>query len=226
MDISSALPQLSLLIVSAYIIYFSLEDSGERLGTQSEEYLTAKERYDRLRERLSGEDIDALRRYLAEYSKEELSFRKRGALMAAGFSEGDLERLRRGEIKQRAERRALKKIDRLRPIVITPRALLSRDKAQRRSELEDPSRKKLPRLLLKLIPSTLCMTLTVSLMLTAKDGLTASVILEGLLKLSSLPMIAFRGYSAGYSYTKNSVSLWLETKSSIIEGFLGAKGNQ
>ena len=63
------------------------------------------------------------------------------------------------------------------------------------------------------------MTLTVSVALSTKDGLTAADILGGILKLSALPMIGFKGYSAGYNYSKHLASAWLETKAEIIEGF-------
>jgi hypothetical protein len=63
------------------------------------------------------------------------------------------------------------------------------------------------------------MSITVSVMLSAKDGMTASDILNGILKLSALPVIGFRGFCAGYSYSKHTLSLWLETKAGILEAF-------
>ena len=74
-------------------------------------------------------------------------------------------------------------------------------------------------LLLKILPSTICMILTVSVMLNVKEDMTASDVINGILKLSALPVIGFKGYSAGYGYTKNSLSLWIETKANILEKF-------
>ena len=64
------------------------------------------------------------------------------------------------------------------------------------------------------------MAVTVSVMLTAKEGLTGADVLNGILKLSALPMIGFKGYSQGYSYAKHTLTLWTETKANILEAFL------
>ena len=56
-------------------------------------------------------------------------------------------------------------------------------------------------------------------MLNVKEDMTASDVINGILKLSALPVIGFKGYSAGYGYTKNSLSLWIETKANILEKF-------
>lgn len=212
---------LLLLLTSSYIIYFSLEDAGEKFGESTEEYKNAKARYDELRGKIKGEDMEALRSFLCEYSEKELAFRRKGALMAEGLSEEELNIYIKD--KKSADRKNSKKLRRIcliKPVILTPKTLLCRERWQRRSELENPERKKILSLFLKLIPSTLCMTVTVSVMLTAKDGLSATDILNGILKLSSLPMAAFRGYSAGYVYSKNSLSLWLETKANILESFI------
>jgi hypothetical protein len=64
------------------------------------------------------------------------------------------------------------------------------------------------------------MLFTVSIMLGVKDGMTAEFILESILKLSTLPIIGLRGYSQGYAYAKGELTLWLETKTRLIEGYL------
>ena len=47
----------------------------------------------------------------------------------------------------------------------------------------------------------------------------ASQATTDILRLSALPMIGFKGYSAGYNYSKRHAAVWLETKAEIIEGF-------
>ena len=64
------------------------------------------------------------------------------------------------------------------------------------------------------------MAVTVSVVLSAKESLTAVDVIDGLLKLSSLPIIGFRGYSQGYVYTKKNISAWLDTKTSLLTAFL------
>ena len=82
----------------------------------------------------------------------------------------------------------------------------------------------LSQMLLNLIPTTLCMVITISVMLSLKESLGPAEIFEGLMKLSALPIIGIRGYVCGYSYAKDVRARWLETKSRLLEGFLTATG--
>ena len=210
-----------LLLITSYIIYFSLEDAGERSGAETEEYKAAHEKYVSARDAIKGDDIDALRRFCEEYSMKECEGRRRSILIGAGLSPDLLERFRRGaERFDKRTERILKRAERIRREPLTPKTLLSRYAVWTRSELENPEKKKIPILVLKLIPSTICMTITVSVMLSAKDGLTPSDILGGILKLSALPLVGFKGFSAGYSYSKHKCALWLETKANILEAFI------
>ena len=79
--------------------------------------------------------------------------------------------------------------------------------------------------LLTLIPSTLCTVFTVSVILTAKNGLSPSTVIDGILKLSALPIIGFRAYSAGYNFAKNEKSLWLQTRARLLSAFIKQKNN-
>ena len=211
---------LLLLLTSSYIIYFSLEDSGEKCGMETDEYLNAKERYDELRNKISGEDIEPLRDFCYTYSERELKFRRSCALLTAGLELNAPDKFLSGTSFGKATDRILKKIINIKPIVLTPKTLLCREKQHLRSELENPEKRKLLSLIIKLIPSTICMAITVSVILTAKNGMSAEDVISSILKLSSLPVIGFKGYCAGYSYSKHSLSLWLETKSNILEDFL------
>lgn len=221
-----SLPSLLLLIVSSGIIYFSLEDAGENFGETTPEFIKAKERYDSLRNRVTGEDIEPLRAYSADYSRRELEFRKQAALLASGLSEVTLSEYRKSGSAPDGAARVLRRISKMKPVFITPKSLLSRERTSGRSELEDPEARKLPGLMLKLLPSALCTLVTVSVMLTAKEGLSSAEVLSGILKLAALPISAFRGYSEGYSFAKHKRSLWLDTKSGILEGYLSSKQSE
>ena len=211
---------LLLLITSAYIIYFSLEDAGEKYGMQSEEYKASKSLYDEIRAKISGEKISNLRTFCIKYTKDELKFRKQSALISHGLSESDLSDFIMGKRFDRRTNRLLSKVSKIKPASLTPKSLLQRERWHGRSELENPEKRKIAYLVLRLIPSTVCMAITVSVILTAKEGLCGADILNGLLKLSALPMIGFKGYSTGYSYAKHTLSLWNETKSNVLETFL------
>lgn len=217
---------LLLLITSSYIIYFSLEDSGENHGEETEEFKKANERYTRQREKISGAEIEALREFCAEYSRRDLEYRRKSFLLSRGLSECDLKSYSNTSTPNKSTLRTLKKYEKLKAIPLTPKMLLSGKSFSRRSELEDPSKRKIPMLIIKLIPSTLCMMITLSVMLSAKEGLTATDVLNGILKLSALPMIGFKGYSAGYSYVKHDVSLFLESKANVLESFLTQKNSE
>ena len=75
-------------------------------------------------------------------------------------------------------------------------------------------------MLLKMIPTTVCTLVTVSLVLKVKSDMNAAVIIDGILKLSSLPIIGFKGYAAGYNYARGTLRLWTETKSRLLDAFL------
>ncbi len=214
---------LVLLVISSYVIYFSLEDAGEKHGEQTPDFEKAKERFSILREKINGSDVDGLREFCIEYSKRDLEYRKRLLLISKGLSDTDVRKYESGEKFDKRTVRVLKRHAKMQPVVLTPKALLSRERTYGRSELEDPDKRKIPLLLLRLIPSTVCMTVTVSVMLSAKEGLSLNDILNGIIKLSALPIIGFKGYSAGYSFAKHNISLYLETKANILEEFINTK---
>ena len=212
---------LLLLLTTAYVIYFSLEDAGEDAGAECSEYIAAMERYRCLRDKIRGEHLEPLCIFCEEYSIRESESRKRNLLIGSGLSPDMLLRYQSGERFDKRTERILKRAERIKKEPLSPRILLSSSGAIGRSEIESPEKRKLQRLILKLIPSTVCMSITVSVILSAKDGMTPSDILNGILKLSALPVIGFRGFCAGYSYSKHSLALWLETKAGILEAFLG-----
>ena len=211
---------LLVMLIASYLMYFSMEDAGERLGEETEEYKSALEHYRNLASKISGDMIPALRVFLSDYSEAERDFRRTSLLIRYGYGIDDYEAYRRGEACEKSARKIFKQADRLRPVALTPRAILSRDGARDKSELRNPEGAKFFNMLMRLIPTTICMTVTVSVMLTAKENLNAAEVAEGIFKLSSLPIIGFRGYAAGYQYTKHSLPLWIATKARLLDAFL------
>ena len=211
---------LLLILSMGYIIYFSLEEAGEVSGKNTEEYKAALSRYVAARERIRGEDIEDLREFCRAYAEDERVARQNGALTSLGLSRSDLDRYLSGESLPRGQKRQLKKIASIKLSPLTPKILLAREKPERYSELENPERKKLSRLSVKLIPTTVSAFVTVSVVLTANTGMGGADILSAILRLSTLPVLAFRGFSEGYTYAKHSLSLWLETKANVLSAFL------
>ena len=91
-------------------------------------------------------------------------------------------------------------------------------------ELDNPEPRARLKMLLNLVPTTICMVITISVMLSLKESLGPAEIFEGLMKLSALPIIGIRGYVCGFSYAKEVRAGWLETKSRLLEGFLSGTG--
>ena len=213
-----------MLILASYLMYFSLEDAGERLGEESEEYKSALKSYEEEREKIKGEDIEGLREFCLSYSKEELSYRQRAYVTSHALSLSEFEKYLKGEKCDKRSEKIFRRAARLRAIPLSPKTLLTKERESQRSELINPEKTKLIHLILKLIPTTVCMTVTVSVMLSAKDGLDAAGIIEGILKLSTLPIVGFRGYASGFSYVRKCYIPWIETKRRLLEDYNEKRG--
>ncbi len=215
---------LVMLLISSYIMYFSLEDAGEGLGRSTEEYKSALNSYKAVRQTVTPSDIEPLRAFCLEYREKELIYRKNNRLFSHGYTPADLERYKRGETQDKRMRLELRKIDREAPIDLSAQALLKADSSRSVSEFKSPERGKLISMLLGLIPSTVCMFFTVSVIVSAKQNLDAMAVIEALLKLSALPIMGLKGYSAGYRYASISLVEWLNTKTELLCAFKNAKG--
>ncbi|MBQ7333535.1 MAG: hypothetical protein IJW38_04215 [Clostridia bacterium] len=210
-----------IMLTASYLIYFSMEDTGEKTGEESPEFQAALKAYSEAREKISADKMTELRDFCKEYSRAELEYRRDTLLMSYGESREDfMAFLEDGCEFSRKKRKIFKKIARLRAVELSPKTLLSREHTKSKSELSNPEIFKLLRLALKLIPTTLCMLLTVSIIPSVKENMTFSAVVEGILKLSSLPIVAFRGYSTGYFYAKRSKCLWIETKTRLLMAFI------
>ena len=211
---------LVIMLISSYVMYFSTYGSGEEAGKGSEEYKNGHESYKRLASSIEGKHLGALREYLTRYSEEEARFRQTAYLMQKGYSYEDLKAYKAGGAVSGREKRIFKRADSIRPTTISPATLLSDSGGRRRSEICDPEARKLRGSLLKLLPMTLCSLFTVSVMLTAKDGLGVIEIIEGIFKLSSLLIIGLRGYLEGMTFSRYTLPAWLETKYRLLDDFL------
>lgn len=211
---------LAVMLTASYLMYFSLEDAGEKLGEDSAEYAECMRKYKAIRERISGKDIGEMREWCSAYSRRDLEFRRSNFLLAHGFSDADLKAFESGVRYTPTEIRIFKRARRMKSIPLTPVSLLSGKGENIKSELYDNTRHKALRMTLKLLPTTLFMCVTVSVILTLKDGLSAATVIESIVKLSTLPIVGFRGYAAGYGYVKGGVIPRIDTKRRILESFL------
>ena len=210
---------LLVMLVCSYVMYFSLEDAGERLGRESDEYRRAEAAWRKECSAIGGSDIPALRSFLSDYRVAELNFRREGFLATAGYSVSEYEKFLADGVADRRAKRAFNRAKRMKPHELSPRSLLASDRRGRSGELYNPERGKIIRLLVGLIPSTVCMIFTVSVMLTAKDGLTVASVIESVVRLLTLPIVGLRGYSSGYAYAKGPLTSWMETKARLLGAF-------
>ena len=211
---------VTVMLLASYLMYFSLEDAGEKLGEASKEYTESRKRYERLRSEISGERTGDLRLFCYEYSKDELDYRRSNILLRSGLTQEEYEAYKKGAKVSGRMKRIFRNIDRQKPITLNPTVLLEYDRKTKEKEIRDPDGSKIPRMLLKLLPTTIGTLVTVSLVLSAKEDMNAITVINGIIKLSALPIIGFRGYSDGYFHVKDSMTLWMNTKSRIIEQFL------
>ena len=217
---------LLILLGASYIIYFSLEDAAERSAKSSEDFIKIEERYESLRAKISGEDIDALRKFCNDYAGEELKYRREAYLLSRGLSPSGYEAFIAGGAVSQSERRAYARAKKMRPVPLSPKLLLSEDKARGKSELRSPEGDKLTHFVLRLLPTTLCMVFTVSVALSLREGLTPESVIEGILKLSTLPLAAYKGYTGGWGYVSGPLSDWERTRADILDTFLKEKSKQ
>ena len=212
---------MAVMLISSYLMYFSLEDAGEKEGEESEEFKSSNARYLAIMARITPDCIEELRKFCLDYSRKECEYRRACFLGENGLSASDFEAYKGGAKFKGRALRALRRADRIKAVNLTPAVLLNRNHGVGKSELLGPSKDKLFSSLASLIPSTVCTVFTVSVILTAKDGLTAESIIEGILKLSALPIVGFRGMLDGYKFSRESKASWLETRARILESFVG-----
>ena len=211
---------LAVMLIASYLMYFSLEDAGERLGEECEEYTTATSKLSYLRERISGKDAGRLREWCESYSKKEWEHRVRRYLSTEGYSYEEYLALELHSDCDKRRRRAFRHAKKIRAYPLTVQMLLSNGGVSEESELYDRGRFKSLKMAARLLPTAIISCLTVSVMLTVKDGLGAAEVIESLLKLSSLPIIGFRGYAAGFRHVREFEIPRLYTLSRILEAFL------
>lgn len=211
---------LAVMLIASYLMYFSLEDAGERLGEECEEYARATAKLSWQREKISGRDTRELREWCDKYSKNEGEHRVRRFLSTHGYSYEEYLECEMGSCSDKRRRKIFKQASKIRTYPLTVQMLLSNSGTREESELYDKGRFKSLKMAARLLPTAIISCLTVSVMLTVKDGLGAAEVIESLLKLSSLPIIGFRGYAAGYRHIREFEIPRLYTLSRILESFL------
>lgn len=210
---------LVMMLISSYVMYFSLEDAGEKLGRESDEYRAASEKYTELQGRIKGCDIALLRKFCLDYRNAELEYRRSNLLFSLGYSKEEYEDYLKGTPISKKAKRELRRVKRIKRAELDAASLLSVE-GKRSDELTNPEKGRVLSMIIKLIPSTVCTLFTISVMISVKDNLTAAGVIEALLKLSTLPVIGLKGYSGGYEYVTGSEIAWINTKCRLLDAFV------
>lgn len=210
---------LIMMLLASYVMYFSLEDAGERLARENESYKEISKRHESLERDVKRCDIARLREFCLDYTKAELEYRRSNMLFSLGYTKEEYDAYLNGAKMTKKTAKALRRVEKIKRAQLSASTLLSA-KSRTKSELKNPEVSRLTNMIIRLIPSTVCMLFTVSVMVSVRDNMTVAGVIEAILKLSTLPIIGLKGYSDGYEYVMNNESAWLETKSRLIEAFL------
>lgn len=213
---------LVMMLISSYVMYFSLEDAGEKLGRESGAYKRANDKLTELKNQIKGTDVSRLREFCLDYRNAELEYRRSNLLFSLGYTEDEYTRYVKGEKMSQKAQKDLRRVKKMKRAELDAASLISGDR-RRESELKNPESTRLIHMILKLIPSTVCTLFTISLMISVKDNLTTAGVIEALLKLSTLPIIGLKGYSGGYEYVTASEVGWMETKARLLDAFIKSK---
>ena len=213
-------PTLAVMIVCSYLMYFSLETSGERAGMEDEDYKRADERFKAVKARIKPCHVASLRDFCTDYSRNEHTYRRTSYLISQGYSVEEYQAFKEGGEATQGAIRIFRKFERIRPRVITPAMLIGGGRVAKSSELDNPERTKTALLTARLLPTTVCMIFTASIALSLKGNLGTEAIIEALIKLSTLPLVALKGYCAGLGYVKGPGTEWLLTRARLLESLL------
>lgn len=207
------------MLIASYVMYFSLEDAGEKLGRDTDKYKSASKEHKELIERTKARSVASLRKFCLDYREAELEYRRNDLLFSLGYTKEEYEGYLKGAKISKNDQKALRRVKKIKRAELDAACLLS-DSDGRKGELKSPERGRAARTVLRLIPSTVCMLFTISVMISVKDNMTLSGVIEAILKLSALPVIGLKGYSDGYEYVTDSEIPWIHTKIRLLDSFL------
>ncbi len=211
--------ELCVMLISSYIIYFSLEDAGEARGKRSEGYLESISEYKAERQKIKGEDIGELRSFCLRYTHEEVEYRRRELLLSEGVTPDEYLAYKGGEVLDKRTAAVCRRVEAISPIRLTAEMLTEGEDSNFKKSIGSPEGAKIVKLILGLVPTTVCMLLTVSLMITAKTDMSFADIIASLIKLLTLPIVALRGYAEGLSYSTGPLLSWIKTKTELLKAF-------
>ncbi len=211
------------ILVMSMVMYLSLESEGEVFGKAQASYQSAKSEADTLAQKVRGEELGVLRKYLLTIYKEEVLAREDRLLLAYGLSREDLEGYRRGERFGKKKSHQLRCVAKTTSRALTPNELLFFEGLQEEEITTAPKKRNRFFGIVRILPSLLCTLLTVGVMIDLKDGFSIRLALEGILKLSALLSMGLRGYIAGVHYVSDVLTPYHKVREKLLDAFLNKK---
>ena len=150
---------LIMMLLASYIMYFSLEDAGEKLGRDSDPYKNASKRYEELKSKIVGSDIADLRKFCIDYRNADLEYRRSNLLFSLGYTEEEYVRYLKGEDMDKKANKDLRRVKNMRRAELDTATLLSHGRYSE-GELKNPKTQHVINMVIRLIPSTVCMIFT------------------------------------------------------------------
>ncbi len=212
--------EIAVLTVAAILMYFAMQTEGELSGRQSEEYVKYKGAARTAAEAIRADRMEGLSEYLERHIRTELQARRRSLLYTYGYTEEQYTLyLRAKQCPNVRARRVFRRAERMRPIRLSVASLLS-DGEDHESTLTSPHARRGLMTLCRLIPSLFGMLVTVSVIIEWHDPLSASVLMEGAVKLCALLSVGLKGYLDGHKYVIGPLASHLAYKSRLLNAFL------
>jgi len=223
--------QMAVTMFCIFLMYTSMSDAGCRAGEERAEYVEAQGEWVALADRVrrSGRlaELSGFCRTLAVEEREEA---RADRLAAVGLSLSDFREIEADPARfrslSRRVRRAVRRTRAVRLLRLSPdRLLFSSGRGRRRIAPVSPSASRARSTLFAMIPSFVGTFLTVSVVFTAADGLTASAVISAAFRLLALLWTGFRGYGMGYrSVVRDGVSA-CKTRSALLLRFLSERAD-
>lgn len=194
----------------AYAMYINGSGSGIRAGRKSETYLTAKKKYDDLKNEVITRKMQGrLPEFCRYYIEEELRNTRNSLLTEVGIDFAvyqeryvgkDKTELEQLTILSKSQVEAIVSANNIKPIKITPEMILKRGRGSlHRNPLGiEPSKKRGIGYMWKFVSTFAVAVLMVGITLNPKPDLTWGTFAECILKLFPIVLNGFTGYKSGY----------------------------
>ncbi|MBQ9735763.1 MAG: hypothetical protein IJV96_03150 [Clostridia bacterium] len=214
-----------LLLFSSYVIYVSLFETGRAQGEKEERFSTLLSKRTALFEAVSTHGSGAsVAAFCRAYSEKETAARRRELLHEHFLDEEALTAIRAKEKRERTRReaRALRALDGMKAITLSPRALLAeRPAAAFHAPLSlSPDKQRHRRTLSFLLPLALFAALSVSVACEVLLNPSPDAIVGYLLKLFTLLQSGVKGFRAGYFHATEDKAEFLSEQCALLEEYL------